>query len=333
MHMERCDPLDPGVLRRWDALGAHSAQIGIDAWCSRPGWGLAVHDSFASEGDTMLCLADDAGIGVFGRMTSEDGTSALVPLDRVWGFGSPIVCAIDDTESVTGHIADRLMADPSWQVCALGGLAEGEALDHAVVSAFGRHVSLYAGETRSRCRASLDGGIDGYLARRSREHRRNIRQAERRSTHRGITFGVDDGHDAAMTISRLHAVESRSWKGLEGSGIEGLEMAALYDRLVGDLGSTGALRCVFAQVTDDHGNTRDVGFILGGVLGDTYRGLQTSYIEEYRDLGVGNLLQWHEVQRMCTEQLQTYDLGMDIDYKRRWAEQLFETRTVLAVRR
>ncbi len=331
--MEPFDPLDPGVLGRWVALAAHGATIGIDAWCSRPGWGLAVHDSFASEDDEMVCLADGAGIGVFGRMTGADGTPALVPLDRVWGFGSPIVCEVDDTESVTAHIADRLIADPSWKVCALSGMAEGEALDRAVISSFGRHVSLYAGETRTRCRASLDGGIDGYLARRSREHRRNIRQAERRSANRGITFEIDDGRDPAMTISRLHAVEHRSWKGLEGSGIESPEMAALYARLVRDLGGTGALRCVFAQTLDDDGNARDVGFILGGVLGDTYRGLQISYVEEYRDLGIGNLLQWHEVQRMCTEQMQTYDLGMDIDYKRRWAEQLFETRTVLAVRR
>ena len=327
------DPLDPGALGRWNAFAAHGATIGIDAWCSRPDWGLAVHDSFAADGDTMVCLADDAGIGVFGRMTGGDGTPALVPLDRVWGFGSPIVCEAGDTESVTSHIADRLIADPSWKVCALSGMVEGEALDRAVINSFGRHVSLYAGDSRTRCRASLEGGIDGYLARRSREHRRNIRQVERRSANRGITFAVDDGHDSARTISRLHTVELRSWKGLEGSGIESPEMAALYARLVRDLGATGALRCVFAQTLDDHDNTRDVGFILGGVLGDTYRGLQISYVEEYRDLGIGNLLQWHEVQRMCAEQLRTYDLGMDIDYKRRWAEQLFETRTVLAVRR
>ena len=330
--MEPCDPLDPALLSRWDELATHGETIGIDAWCSRPSWGLAVHHSFASEDDEIVCFADDAGIGVFGRITSGDGTPALVPPDRVWGFGSPISCEVDDAESVTGHLADRLIADPSWKVCALSGLAVGGALDRAVISAFGRHVSLYAGETRSRCRASLDNGIDGYLARRSREHRRNIRQAERRSADRGITYDVVDGHDSAKTILRLHAVEHRSWKGLEGSGIESPEMAALYGLLVRDLGATMALRCVFAQAADDHGNARDVGFILGGVLGDTYRGLQISYVEELREVGIGNLLQWHEVQRMCAEQLRTYDLGMEIDYKRRWAEKLFETRSVLAVR-
>ena len=240
--MEPRNPLEPGVLARWNELAEHGSMIGIDEWCSRPGWGLAVHDSFASEGDEMVCLADDAGFGVFGRMTGGDGTPALVPLDRVWGFGSPIVCEVNDAESVTGHLADRLITDPSWKVCALSGLAVGGALDRAVISAFGRHMSLYAGETRGRCRASLDGGIDGYLARRSREHRRNIRQAERRSADRGIAFDVVDGHNSAMTISRLHAVEHRSWKGLEGSGIESPEMAALYGRLVRDLGATRALR-------------------------------------------------------------------------------------------
>lgn len=332
--MEPFDPLTPSALAQWDALAARGAEVGIDAWCSRPLWGLAVHQSFAGDLEPIVRVTSDAGLGVFGRAVSDDRSSVLVPLDRVWGFGSPIACSPGQAESACRDIADQLVADPSWKVCALSGLAEGEALDQAVISAFGRHVSLYAGETRTRCRASLDGGIDGYLARRSREHRRNIRQAERRSADRRITFEVDDGRDSASTIARLHAVEHRSWKGLEGSGIESLEMAALYERLVRDLGATGALRCVFAQAADnDIGDVRDVGFILGGVLGDTYRGLQISYVEEHRDLGIGNLLQWHEVQRMCTEQLRTYDLGMDIDYKRRWAEQLFETRTVLAVRR
>ncbi len=331
--MKPSDPLSATEAAEWDRLAAHGASIGIDPWCSRPMWGLAVHRSFAADDDDIVQVAAEDGLGVFGRMVGEDETPALVPLDRVWGFGSPIVCAPGTATTVAGDVADQLVADPFWKVCALSGMAADGELDRAVIDAFGRHVSLFAGETRSRCRASLDGGVDGYLARRSREHRRNIRQAERRSHERGVSFTIDDGRSPVLTISRLHAVEHRSWKGLEGSGIESPEMASLYERLVEDLSAKGSLRCVFAQLPNEHDDPVDIGFILGGVLGSTYRGLQISFAEEFRDIGIGNLLQWHEIQRMCAEHLHTYDLGMDIEYKRKWAEELFETRTVLAVRR
>ena len=330
--MEPFDPLTTNDIAWWDDFAAQGRAIGIDAWCSRPVWGLAVHRSFAGVQDSVVSVTSDAGLGVFGRIVGDDETPALVPLDRIWGFGSPIVCSPGAAETVVGDVADQLVADPLWRVCALSGMAVGGELDRAVIRGFGRHVSLFAGETRSRCRASLDGGVDGYLAHRTREHRRNIRQAERRAVDAGLSFVVDDGGGPAGTIARLHAVEHRSWKGLEGSGIESPEMAALYEHLVRDLSASGALRCVFAQAPVPDGPPCDVGFILGGVLGDTYRGLQISFVEEFRHLGVGNLLQWHEVQRMCIEQLRVYDLGMDIGYKRRWAEELFETRTVIAVR-
>ena len=286
--MEPFDPLGPSVLAEWDRFAAQGSTVGIDQWCSRPAWGLAVHRSFAA-GDSVVCVVGESGLGVFGRMIGDDHTPALVPLDRVWGFGSPIVCSPGAAESVVTDLADQLVADPFWKVCATSGMAVGGELDRAVIRAFGRHVSLFAGETRARCRASLEGGVDGYLSRRTREHRRNIRQAERRSNHQGVFFAVDDGHDPTRTISRLHAVEHRSWKGLEGSGIESPEMASLYDRLVKDLGAMGSLRCVFAQRADENGDPADIGFILGGVIGGTYRGLQISFDEEFRGNGIGNL--------------------------------------------
>ncbi len=126
-------------------------------------------------------------------------------------------------------------------------------------------------------------------------------------------------------------------------------MAMLYDNVVRSLYSKGALRCVFAR----RGGA-DIGFILGGVLGDTYRGLQLSFTENARQYSVGSLMQWHEVQRLCsstdhsgadqpsaadatrpqasTEPVTRYDLGMDMEYKRLWGELTPTTRTLLVVR-
>lgn len=337
--MEPFDPLDPASHAEWDADAGAAQQQGIDPWCSRPTWSVAVHHAFATDGDPgpPVGLASPIGIAAFAQLRADDGATVLAPLDRVWGFGASIIPSAtpdnpdnpDDPIELLDDTVAALLAMPNWKICVLAGTVEDSPLDTATIDAFGRHLPLYAGESRTRCQASLDGGIDGYLSRRAREHRRNIRQAERRAANAGLTFTVDDGADPTTTITRLHAVESSSWKGLEGSGIEAAEMATLYERLVRVLAANGALRCVFAQ----HGNGDDAGFILGGVLGDTYRGLQISFTEDARELSVGNLLQWHEVQRMCTDGLHTYDLGMDIEYKRRWAETQLTTRAIIAIRR
>ena len=107
-------------------------------------------------------------------------------------------------------------------------------------------------------------------------------------------------------------------------------MSALYDSLIPALASTGSLRVAVA--VDAHGV--DLGFIFGGVLNGTYRGLQLSFVESARQLGVGNLLQWHEIQRLCSENnLHTYDMGMEMEYKFSWAESTFATTLLIAQRR
>ena len=327
--MEPFDLADAKGRARWDSLAERGASLGIDSWCSQSSWSLAVHGSFEdpqTDPGPAFGLEHASGVATFGRLYTAERASALVPLDRVWGFASPVVCDLGAEADVCEDLAATLLADPTWKVCVLTGAELEGPLYNSLVNSFGRHLPLYAGESRTRCQASLDGGVDGYLSRRSREHRRNIRQAERQAA--GLTYAVADHGQPLEIVKRLHAVEAQSWKGRDGSGIESPDMARLYRTLVHDLSRRKALRCVFLQ---QEGN--DIGFILGGVLGSTYRGLQTSFSEEARARSVGNLLQWHELQRACDEGLHTYDLGMDIAYKRRWAEQLFETTAIVAVRR
>ena len=327
--MESFDLTDTSAQTKWDQFAQLGGDLGIDPWCSQSPWGLAVHDAFAdrsTDPGPAFGLENDDGLAAFGRLRSEEGTDALVPLDRVWGFASPVLAAPGHERAVCHDLAANLMADPTWRICVLSGMQNDGLLFEAVLDGFGRHLPLYAGEERVRCQARLDGGIDGYLSRRSREHRRNIRQPERHA--HGLTYDIADTHSPVQIVTRLHAVETKSWKGLDGSGIESPDMAQLYERLIVELSTRHALRCVFLQLDDT-----DVGFIVGGVLGGTYRGLQISFVEEVRARSVGNLLQWHEVQRSCEEGLHTYDLGMDIAYKRRWAETLFATTAVIAVRR
>ncbi|MBT8240495.1 MAG: GNAT family N-acetyltransferase, partial [Acidimicrobiia bacterium] len=116
------------------------------------------------------------------------------------------------------------------------------------------------------------------------------------------------------------------WKGVEGDGITSPGMTVTYRTMIDRLGARGRLRAAIAR--RDH---RDVGFVLGGVRAGIYRGLQMSYSESVARLGVGHFLQAHQMQQLDTG-IHTYDLGMDMEYKRRWSDEIRSTVVVIVHR-
>jgi hypothetical protein len=271
-------------------------------------------------------IADTFGFAFATVPEAVERGGALVPLEPMWLFGAPIV-GVDPVSAAAQTVAE-LAATRSERSIYLGGYVEDSPWWQALIHAFGAKYQLFGGEERERCRASFEGGVDGYLSRRTRVFRRNLRQGERRGANAGVSFEVIDQQTPAATLARLHRIEQQSWKGLDGSGIEGPDMELLYACLVPRLHAQNALRACVAIDGDGH----DVGFIFGGVRNGTYRGLQLSFTESARALSVGNMLQWHEIQRLCNEDLHTYDIGMDMEYKRLWTENLFTTRLLIAQR-
>jgi CelD/BcsL family acetyltransferase involved in cellulose biosynthesis len=89
----------------------------------------------------------------------------------------------------------------------------------------------------------------------------------------------------------------------------------------------GQQRTIFARRGE-----LDIGYILGAVMAGEYRGLQFSYDDEHAQLGIGGLLQFHQIAELCEEGVARYDLGTEMDYKRRWAEDLMETEMLVLVR-
>ncbi len=87
------------------------------------------------------------------------------------------------------------------------------------------------------------------------------------------------------------------------------------------------LRTVFAR----HQGT-DVGYILGGVRHDTYRGFQFSFDDRFGHLSLGGLMQVRQIEHLCAEGIATYDLGIDLDYKHRWADESRDTLTLVVLR-
>ena len=317
---------------QWDRCAA--ATPGIDRWCSRTPWMLAVHAAFDDEparhlGAPVVGAAEHGCVGFVPRLL-EDGTPALLPFDAVWAFASAVVTDAPDASCLAAFVADAvswIVADERWRLSAWPGLISGSELDSYVIAALAMFGRVHAGPTTDRCVASLDGGLDGWLSRRSRTFRRNLRQADRRGEEVGVRFETLDDQTPDTILRRLHTIERQSWKGRIGSGIETDDMAVLYATLVHRLSRQHDVRCTIATLEG-----RDVGFVLGGVLGDTYRGLQLSYVDDVGALSIGRLLQWHELQRLSDAGVSAYDLGMDMLYKRAWAEQIVSTRTLLCIR-
>ena len=64
----------------------------------------------------------------------------------------------------------------------------------------------------------------------------------------------------------------------------------------------------------------DIAFIFGGVRWGVFRGLQLSFDNRFRSYGLGNVMQGLMVEKLCEAGVETYDLGTDLAYKRRWSE-------------
>ena len=305
----------------WDAQVEKSA--GIDHWCSATDWVLPLFETW---GQPPAVVLRDRNLGwaAFGWVDLSDGR-ALVGLDPVWGFAAPMVGP--DAGSLAEAVAATLDDVMEWDAIFLSGLVRGGPMDRGVVAAFGRRHRLLAGADSPRCVADLADGADAWWGRRSERFRRNVRRARAAASTAGLSLVVvdDDCPDAVM--DRMGAVESTSWKGMEGSGIVEERMGSAYRRIARRLGAGGRMRACIAVL-----DGTDVGYVLGGVRGDTYRGLQISYAATLGHLSIGHLLQDHEVQRVAKEGITRYDLGMDLEYKRRWADSTEVTRTLVAVR-
>jgi hypothetical protein len=319
------------LAEHWDDLvGAESsdrAGLEIDRWCSTLTWSRSVQRAFAPSSSLLAARGEGGEAALFARHDLGRDQHALVPLDVVWAFGAPVLRV---SSTLAAHGLLGLVETDGARAVFFGGIPEGGSAWRSLVQVFANRHRLHFGEERIRCQASLEGGRDGFLSRRPREFRRNLRQLDRRVTAASVRVEVLDHVDAHDVVERFRRIEASSWKGLEGSGITSPEMSTLYALVSSELASAGALRAAVA--VNAVGN--DLAFILGGVIGDTYRGLQLSFVEKARSLSLGNFLQWHEIQRLCAVEplITTYDLGMDMAYKRAWSERFHATRTLIAIR-
>lgn len=250
--------------------------------------------------------------------TDADGARVLCGLEPLWGFSCPVL--LPEPENQAHPFVDSVRR-LRWDRLVITGLTEPSPLFGELARELLRVGDVYRGDGIHRCVADLTGGYDAWVERRTPRFRRQQRRRERAASVAGIT--IEDVVAAEGLMDRLLAIEADAWK--KSDGMASPAMTTMYRTMVDRLSDRGRLRASIAKL-----DGRDVGFILGGVRSGIYRGLQLSYVEAAAGFEVGHLLQDHQLRRLPG--VHTYDLGMDIPYKRRWADRVCPT-TVLVARR
>ena len=298
----------------------------IDRFCSSSAWILAAAAALMPP-RAAFSFRGEHGFLAAAQGVHPAGFPYIEPIELAWGLASPLVGR--DPQALVEEVVPVLAARRDWQLAILAGMtADGpqrRALERVLPGRWERR----RGTPTIRHVASLDGGIDGFLSRRPRELRKSLRKTLRAAAALQVTFesvrvGPDD---AAALYERIQQVEATSWKAREGVGISTGSMRAFYGHMLPRLCLLGQQRTMFARVDD-----RDIGYILGAVFEGEYRGLQFSYDDDHAALGLGGLLQYHQIVELCGEGIGRYDLGTEMDYKRRWAEDVMETEMLVLVR-
>ncbi|MEZ4271441.1 MAG: GNAT family N-acetyltransferase [Myxococcota bacterium] len=293
----------------------------IDHFCSSTLWTLPAHNTLMQPQQAWI-LAGEHGYVTLARGQHTQGWHYLQPLEAAWCLSSPLL----------GDVPHKLVEDfasfcrayaYAWDVMILAGLKIDSILYRALFSKLAARYPTRQGPVARRYVASLKGGTEGFLSRRSANFRRGLAKDIGRIAQDGIVFEYAHCWDvlqADAAYERILAVEARSWKGKKGVGINMGSMCEFYRLINRRLVERGAQRMIIARHED-----RDIGYVFGGIFGDTYRGLQFSFDDDYSRYGLGNVLQYEQIIELCKAGIQNYDLGTDVAYKRRWGEICFDT--------
>jgi len=314
----RADELDHDVVRT----------PGIDRFCSSAAWILPAARALMPPRQSWIHRGEHGWLtAMLGRHPS--GIAYVEPMELAWGMACPLIG--EDPVTLAAEAASEIAARRDWNVMLLAGMTADGALLPALLRTLPPRIERRFGQSTVRLVASLEGGVDGFLARRSRNFRKALRAAERDAGAAGITFEsvhVGSAEAAEALYARILDVELRSWKGDEGVGIHPGPMNRFYAEMLPRLAERGRQRTWFARLDD-----RDIAYCMGAVFDGEYRGLQFSYDRTMERYSLGSLLQLRQIEELVGTSVRRYDLGQDMEYKRRWAEEAFETVLLVLVNR
>lgn len=316
----------------WERAAVSTNQA--DPFCCTPTWQMAFHDAFGPM-RRLLITARSNSLVAFAEYMSLQGDTYLTPIEPHWFFGCPLLGkdAVEMLDAMMGDI-EKLYA-PAFPRIIISGIRPGGVLSRRLIRTFADRFALYLHSSGVQCAASLDRGVDGYLSRRSGNHRKKLRKQRRLASAQGVCFErvtPASFEEAEKTYGRMIAVELSSWKGIGKCGMAETPAREFYDSMIKRLASAQAGRVIFARQGD-----RDIGFIFGGTAGRTYRGQQFSYDEEWKHYSIGNLMQMEQIKWLCEEGARRYDMGPltgpRMGYKSHWTEKRIKHQTWILVKR
>jgi len=293
---------------RYDAAVAASPEA--TPFTSGSLWQVAARETVdpPGPGDEHFVVEDGGRWLLFAE---RQGRRIFAPYEAMWMFGSPL---IGDPRELAGFFesaVETYLRTPAGFV--IGGVSAGGRLDEGLRRLGRRWRGWQQFEGTDCMVANLDGDAEAWLARRSARFRKRLLAAR---LPEGMRIERGEAMAPPQLFERLLAVQRRTRKWREGGDIFlEADFRAFYARLVDGLHAVGGLRALFAV-----GEGGDAAYLLGGVLGTTYRGLQMGYIESERRAGLGNLLQWRCLQDCAAEGVERYDFGMHAPYKERWTD-------------
>lgn len=311
---------NPELVARWTEAAGRSGRP--DPFSCTPAWQLAFHDAFYPS-RRLLIQEEDGNIMAFAEMVLADARPIFVSLESHWISGCPLLGP--DAEELLVRAMNLFLRSPGSLPPAflISGLETGNALLPGLYRKTGRYCRFLEQPCSLQRSASLEGGMDGYLSRRSANFRAKLKKAHNKALAQGIAF---ERHipaapeEADKLYLRMLAVEEQSWKGLEHCGMAESPSREFYHAMIRRLSLYGGARVMFATHEG-----RDIGFIFGGLAGACYRGQQFSYAADWKAFSIGDLLQREQILWLCEEGVLRYDMGMSdhpsMAYKRHWAEQ------------
>jgi CelD/BcsL family acetyltransferase involved in cellulose biosynthesis len=299
---------------------------GASAYCSSSDWtGGAIH-RLHPELRPVVMRSDDHW-AAFALGEHDQIGPYIQPLEADWGFASPL---LGPDPAASAEVLEQLLVELAgqWKVALLSGLPQ--ALARSVSGAI-RHRYRAVHRTGIRCQVAwLDGGVDGFLSRRSALVRRNLRRDRRRAESAGITFDLaSHTSDASALLDRIIEVDKRSWKWAAGQSVlQNERYRGFYQDVLERAGVRAASWAMFARDGD-----LDVAYVFGGVVDTTYRGFQLGFDQSYGALGLGNQVQFALIEQLAAAGVLRYDLGMEMDYKRRWSDEILDLATLVILPR
>ena len=296
-----------------------------DPYCSEPDWVLSYHLTHGRQ-RPMLMLFEHGNAIVLAQESMSNGQPVFVSPESSWLYDRPLLGA--DPIPLFFHAIDLIekrFGQKKMPPIILGGIWPHQPLSNELLLNLGHIFSFFLYTQGKQCAASLEGGVDGFLSRRSSNFRAKLKKSVHKAREAGVSYERVAPECESMvrqTFDRMLKVEAQSWKGLEENGLLHPLAGNFYKELLRRQARHHAARVIFARHEEE-----DIGFIFGGVTGAIYRGQQFSYDQSWKSFSIGNTLQYEQITWLCEEGALRYDMGPisgpKMGYKAHWTELIF----------